>query len=381
MIKNYAYLKLLFWVLIAHIIFFMNSSIQAEDISDAQRLFSDIKLKLAKYKGLEEKYPSLHVYRLKGNYYGVFADYFKVTNEYNTYLRSLNQVQQKDFLEYTELLLKRSTKDFYPNNSLKEITELLKENCSQNERLLTFLKHYNWESEQFTLIEEQRLDVLKKQIKQPLFMDSFIVHINFLGLFNFYSTALFTIEEPMTPVERQIKSLTATLYKINERESDLNKKNEVTNFIKDIYNQLPMPSDNLARTPLRYYYRLKLFENCLSDLKSKGIIKEQLKKHIALRKAVIPLFVRHQATRGDIDRFVKKYESQLDYNDFDKYWEALEKISQNLVQDLFTSIGEPKLEQYTSEQIANSKLAAQYYVECFFTPYLDLNKHANQDNN
>jgi hypothetical protein len=371
MIKNYAYFKLLSWVLIAHIIFSMNSSIQAEDISDAQKLISDIKLELTKYKRLEEKYPNLHVYRLKGAYYGVFADYFKVTSEYNTYIRSLSQVQQKDFLEYEKLLLKRSTKDFCPDNSLKKITELLKENCSQNERALTFLKYDNWKSAQLTLLEEQRLDALEKQIKQPPFMDSFIVHVNFVGLFNFYDAALSVIEKPMRPVRRQIESLRTALYKINERESDLNKKKKVIDFIEDINNQLP--SNNLARKPLEYYYRLKLFETCLSDPEFKKIIKEQLKKHIALRKAVIPLFFRKNARRGDIDRFVKKYESQLDYNDFDKYWQALGKISKNLIPDLFTSLGRPNLKLYTSEQIENSKLAGQCYIECFFTPHLYLN--------
>ncbi|OGV35485.1 MAG: hypothetical protein A2020_02410 [Lentisphaerae bacterium GWF2_45_14] len=185
----------------------------------------------------------------------------------------------------------------------------------------------------------------------------------------------------MRPVNLQIKSLINTLYEINERESDLNKKNEVTNFIKGIYNQLP--SNNLARRPLAYYYRLKLFESCLSDPKSKEIIKKKLKKHIALRKAIIPLFVRNEATRGDIDSFVEKYESQLDYNDFDKYWPALEKISKNLIPDLFTSLGRPNLQLYTAEQIENSKLAAQCYIECFFTPNLDLNRtnQESQENN
>jgi len=367
MIKNYACLKLLFWVLIANIIF----SIQAEDVSDDQQLIGDIKLELAKYKKLEGKYPNLHVYRLKGNNYGEFANYFRVNKEYTTYLHSLNQVQQRDFLEYDKLLQRRSIKDFYSKNSFKEITELLKENFPQNKELLTFLKYFDLEKMQLTSVEEQRLDDLEKQIKQPPFMDSFIVHVNFVGLFNFYDTAILVIEEPMTPVRRQITSLMNTLYEINEKQSDLNKKNEITSFVTYVYNQLP--SRNLDRKPLYYYYRLKLFESCLSDPKSKEIIKEQLKKHIALRKAVIPLFIRTDATRRDIDRFVKEYESQLDYNDFDKYWPALEKISKNLIPDLFTSLGRPNLQLYTAEQIENSKLAARCYLECFFTPNLDLN--------
>ena len=163
MIKNYACLKLLFWVLIANIIFSMNSSIQAEDISDAQKLFSDIKLELAKYKKLEGKYPNLHVYRLKGNNYGEFANYFRVNKEYTTYLHSLNQVQQRDFLEYDKLLQRRSIKDFYSKNSFKEITELLKENFPQNKELLTFLKYFDLEKMQLTSLEEQRLDSLENK--------------------------------------------------------------------------------------------------------------------------------------------------------------------------------------------------------------------------
>ncbi|OGV35484.1 MAG: hypothetical protein A2020_02405 [Lentisphaerae bacterium GWF2_45_14] len=368
------------------ILLFVN--IVAFGTSSSENKIAAIKTKIGKFEKIKEstqrEYGTVFIKKiiLKTSFYARFADCFRPdTKIFDNYARSLKSDMQREYREYYVLKLRKQFEEQLRTKELVQAMTLggvkkedLEKQSSLFSRLLAPLSE----------TEITRLNALASELKnsyperQLAGEDGVFLYYKFEFLFQMNCTMLEQI------FEKENKLATELTYSINELKaerkqltSNKEEAGKIDSFIKTIppisKHRLSGLSHAEISPEISHYYRIKAFQDNMDDPESKEVIKEQLKKHIALRKAIIPLFVRNEATRGDIDRFVEKYESQLDYNDFDKYWPALEKISKNLIPDLFTSLGRPNLQLYTAEQIENSKLAARCYLECFFTPYLDLN--------
>ena len=131
--------KIVFYELLSvFFIFCLSFSVQAEDHStETQVLIAKIKTELHEYKEIQKnillKFPDIGGYRLQVRNFGSFADYFRVTNDYNNYIRSLTKPQQENFIKYLALLIKvNNTKSFLYNNRFNEIMKLITKYESHN---------------------------------------------------------------------------------------------------------------------------------------------------------------------------------------------------------------------------------------------------------
>jgi len=362
------------------------ANIVAFGASSSESTIATIKTKIDEFEKIKEstqrEYGSVFIKKiiLKTSFYGRFTDFFRKYFKANgNYIRSLKIKidMQKEYKEYSILKLREQIEEQLKNKEVVQamtLTGLKREDLEKQRSYFSKIMALSLET------EITRLNALASEWKnlypksQLALEDGTFLFYKFQFMYQVYSTMRYRIFEKENKLATElINSINKLRAKRQQITSNKEEAEKIDSFIKTIP-PISRPrtkglSNAVIKPEIRHYFRIKTFQDSMDNPEYKKIIKEQLKKHIALRKAIIPLFVKHQATRGDIDRFVKKYESQLDYNDFDKYWQALEKISKNLIQDLFASIGEPKLQQYTSEQIDNSKLAAQCYLECFFTPW------------
>ena len=194
--------------------------------------------------------------------------------------------------------------------------------------------------------EKKQLAILKNEYKDLKFINSLLLSSYFQVLFDYYDAVLMIVEKTARQKKRQIKLKILDLQKDNRSELNYKKKKEVEVFISTCYSQL---SSNVSGDiSLRYYYRLKTFEDCMCNPGQQRVVKKMLKDNYALRKAIIPLIIKYQSAR-DVSSYMTKYNNKLKYDNFDKYWEGIIDISSNLAKNIMPDMTTLKLQEYSHD--------------------------------
>lgn len=342
----------------------------AEHIAE-NKLITEIKKELTELKQIQENISSkipaalLEKFELKERIFAQFGDYFKEPKRYNEYIHTLTPGQRKDFSAYKELLFKELASKEMLSNDIRDMLGILKKHAPDEKKYSQIVEFYDRVKIKPSGLEMNKCKMLQAKLKIPDdFVDFLIQSAKFQGAYRFYFIVLSAIKEPVEQKKTKIKQLMAKLYEDNKNEVNIEKRNNVEAFYKAT---VPLLWEERKKGP-DYYYRIKLFSDCMQPPQGQDI-KKVLQDSKLMREAVVSLMIGDGSR--DVSIYVKEYNQRLNYDNFEAYWVTLQEISKNLTKQIFPRM--TMLDKYSPEEKQAGKLNAQCYLECFFTPYLDLN--------
>ena len=318
-------------------------------------------------KDISSKYPLRSRFELKYPIFSSIGYFFKKDSKINDeYFKTLTPSQRKDFWDYVWGLMKEAwNRQLSSNNEIIKMMEALKKNHPDEKIYLEFAAFYDMLKNKPS--EENKCQILREilNIPKPV-IDYWMTCPRYNGLFEFYSTVIRMIDEPVDKQRRKIAPMLKELTESNKNELDKMVQEEVDTFIKKAWGVFPA-SPQVPNIGSQDYYRIKLFSECMQSPEKKDAIKKALQESIMMRKAIFSVIIGDQY--GNVE-YVKKIANGIDYDNFDQYWSLLEEKSEELVESLFSNEIRKKLEE--APGAASRKMMAQCYLECFFTPYLVL---------
>jgi hypothetical protein len=360
-----------FLILLAH----LNYSLVAEENateSKSLRLVSEIKQELKELertqKVISEKFPLKNKFEIKEVIYSELVSFFKKDNHtFDEYFKSLTSNQREDFWEYLGILGKETWyKQISNSNEIIEMMEALKKNPPDKEWCLRFMKWYDSNKEKPADSEINKCKMLREKLNVPEpVIDYLTTSTRYHGLFEFYSTVIRIIDDPVDKQRRKIIPLLKELTVSNKNESDKMIQKETEDFIKNSWKVFPV-SIQVPNIGTRDYYIIKLFSDCMQLSQKKEVIEKVLQESKLMRKAIITLII---GARYGNRKNIEKNAEGLDYDNFGKYWLNLQEISKGLTDEIFPG---DKQRMEGLPTAATQATMGKCYLECFFTPYLVL---------
>ena len=355
-----------FLILLTH----LNCPLVAEENATEKkslRLVTEIKQELKELeriqKDISSKFPLRSRFELKYPIFSSIDSFFKKDcKNYDEYFKTLAPSLREDFWDYVGLLMKEAwNRQLSSNNEIIEMMEALKRDSSDDETYLAFIKFYDGLKNNPFDSEENKRQMLREKINIPApVVDYWMTYPRYQGLFEFYSTVIRIIDNPVDKQRRKIVPLLKELTVSNKNESDRMVQEEVDAFIKEAWGVFPVPPQ-VPNAETSHYSIIKLFSESMQSPQKREDIKKALQKSKLMRKGVVSLIIgTRYGNHKNIDKIVEKF----DYDNFDRYWADLQEISKGLTEEIFPG-------DKSSPSKAQATMG-KCYLECFFTPYLVL---------